>query len=47
MLPHESHGYRARESIMHLMWETATWLDRYVMNAEPRTLENKEEVQGS
>jgi dipeptidyl aminopeptidase/acylaminoacyl peptidase len=36
MLPHESHGYRARESIMHLLWETATWLDRYVKNAGPR-----------
>jgi len=46
MLPHESHGYRARESIMHLMWETSTWLDRYVKNAEPRTLETKE-VEGS
>jgi dipeptidyl aminopeptidase/acylaminoacyl peptidase len=36
MLPHESHSYRARESIMHLLWETATWLDRYVKNAPPR-----------
>ena len=42
MLPHESHGYRARESLMHLMWETVTWLDRYVKNAEPRTLEQGE-----
>jgi dipeptidyl aminopeptidase/acylaminoacyl peptidase len=46
MLPHESHGYRARESLMHLMWETSTWLDRYVKNAEPRTLE-KGEMEGS
>jgi len=46
MLPHESHGYRARESIMHLLWETTTWLDRYVKNAEPRTLE-AQEVEGS
>jgi dipeptidyl aminopeptidase/acylaminoacyl peptidase len=38
MLPHESHGYRARESIMHLLWETATWLDRYVKSAQPRGL---------
>ncbi|MBU8871449.1 MAG: prolyl oligopeptidase family serine peptidase [Gemmatimonadales bacterium] len=42
MLPHESHGYRARESIMHLLWETNTWLDRYVKNAEPRTMEEPE-----
>jgi len=38
MLPHESHGYRARESVMHLLWETSTWLDRYCKDAEPRPL---------
>ena len=36
MLPHESHGYRARESLMHLLWETHQWLERYVKNAPPR-----------
>ncbi len=30
MLPHESHGYSARESLMHMLWETIEWLDRYV-----------------
>ena len=30
MLPHESHGYKARESVMHVLWETANWLDTYV-----------------
>lgn len=30
MLPHESHGYAARESLMHMLWETIEWLDRYV-----------------
>ncbi|MCH8524468.1 MAG: prolyl oligopeptidase family serine peptidase [Balneolales bacterium] len=34
MLPHESHGYRARESLMHMLWETIEWLDTYVKNAE-------------
>lgn len=34
MLPHESHGYRARESLMHMLWETIDWLDTYVKNAE-------------
>ena len=34
MLPHESHGYRARESIMHTLWETDTWLERYVKNRD-------------
>ena len=32
MLPCESHGYDARESIMHVMWETFRWLDKYVKN---------------
>ena len=35
MLPNESHGYRARESIMHMLYETNTWLDTYVKNAKP------------
>jgi dipeptidyl aminopeptidase/acylaminoacyl peptidase len=34
MLPHESHGYRARESIMHMLWEMSEWMDRYVKRAE-------------
>jgi dipeptidyl aminopeptidase/acylaminoacyl peptidase len=40
MLPHESHGYRARESVMHVMWEMARWLDTYVKDAEPKTDED-------
>lgn len=35
MLPNESHGYRARESIMHMLYETNEWLDKYVKNAKP------------
>jgi dipeptidyl aminopeptidase/acylaminoacyl peptidase len=38
MLPYESHGYQARESVMHMMWETTEWLDRYVKHAPPRHL---------
>lgn len=30
LLPNESHGYKARESVMHVLWETANWLDTYV-----------------
>lgn len=37
LLPFESHGYRARESVMHMLWETNQWLDRYVKNAPPRS----------
>jgi len=33
MLPNESHGYRARESILHMLWEEDLWLTRYVKNA--------------
>lgn len=30
MLPKESHGYRAKESILHLLWEQDQWLNTYV-----------------
>jgi len=36
MLPFESHGYRARESVLHMLWETDRWLATYVKNAGPR-----------
>jgi len=36
MLPAEAHGYVARESVLHVMWETDRWLDKYVKNAPPR-----------
>ncbi len=32
-LPKEAHGYRARESVMHMLWEMDSWLDKYVKNA--------------
>jgi len=34
MLPHESHGYRARQSVLHTHAETIKWLDKYVKNAK-------------
>lgn len=36
VLPLEAHGYRARESVGHTLWETVRWLDQYVKNAGPR-----------
>ncbi|MEZ5344487.1 MAG: prolyl oligopeptidase family serine peptidase [Pyrinomonadaceae bacterium] len=36
MLPLESHGYSARESIEHVLWEQLTWMDKHVKNAKPR-----------
>ncbi len=32
-LPHESHGYQARESILHTLAEQLHWLDKYVKGA--------------
>jgi len=32
MLPDESHGYRARESVLHMLWEMNSWLEKYVKN---------------
>ncbi|XP_008451481.1 probable glutamyl endopeptidase, chloroplastic isoform X2 [Cucumis melo] len=29
VLPFESHGYSSRESIMHVLWETDRWLEKY------------------
>ena len=33
MLPNESHGYRARESILHMLAETSDWLEQHVKHA--------------
>lgn len=32
VLPKESHGYRAKESILHVLWEQDQWLEKYVKN---------------
>ncbi len=32
MLPKESHGYQAKESIMHMLWEQDQWLEKHVKN---------------
>lgn len=32
LLPYESHGYVAKESILHQAWETYRWLEKYVKN---------------
>lgn len=32
MLPKESHGYRAKESILHMLWEQDQWLETHVKN---------------
>lgn len=32
VLPKESHGYAAKESILHLLWEQDQWLEEHVKN---------------
>ena len=44
MFPHESHGYAARESVMHTLWEQHEWLERHVKHAPAR--EETTEPQG-
>ena len=36
MLPFESHGYQARESVEHTLYEMLSWFDRHVKGASPR-----------
>ena len=40
MLPEESHGYRARESVLHTQAEMIAWFDKYVKHWKPES--NKE-----
>jgi dipeptidyl aminopeptidase/acylaminoacyl peptidase len=37
LLPHESHGYLARESILHALAEMLEWADKHVKNRKPKT----------
>lgn len=38
ILPKESHGYSARESILHMLWEQDQWLEKYVKNREVKEM---------
>ena len=35
-LPNEAHGYAARESVLHTLYEMVSWFDKHVKNAAPR-----------
>ena len=37
-LPNEAHAYRSRESIMHMLYETNLWMEKYVRNAPKRAV---------
>ena len=32
ILPKESHGYEAKQNVLHLLWEQDQWLEKYVKN---------------
>lgn len=46
MLPKESHGYRAKESVLHVLWEQDQWLETYVKNRteNPEPIKNDESI---
>ncbi len=44
LLPYESHGYAAKENILHMLWEQNQWLEKYVKNspaAQPKSADGK------
>lgn len=44
MLPKESHGYSAKESVLHVLWEQDEWLDKYVKNKKENSVKVIDEV---
>jgi dipeptidyl aminopeptidase/acylaminoacyl peptidase len=41
LLPLESHGYAARESVLHMLWEMNSWLSMYVKDPQSATSSTK------
>jgi len=41
LLPYESHGYAAKENILHMLWEQNQWLEKYVKNADKVGVDGK------
>ncbi len=39
LLPFEDHGYRAKESIEHVIWEQLNWFDKHVKNRSTEPLQ--------
>lgn len=42
ILPKESHGYSAKESVLHVLWEQDQWLETYVKNRVKTEISKKE-----
>ena len=40
-LPLESHGYAARESVLHMLWEMNNWMETYVRSAKAEGAQTK------
>ncbi|TRO65376.1 S9 family peptidase [Christiangramia sabulilitoris] len=47
MLPKESHGYSAKESVLHVIWEQDQWLEKYVKNRKKQETRQVETVEAS
>lgn len=41
LLPYESHGYRGKESVLHMLWEMDTWMEKYVKGSKEAPKETK------
>jgi tetratricopeptide (TPR) repeat protein len=37
LLPQESHGYSAKENVLHMLWEQDEWLKKYCPNNEEKS----------
>lgn len=44
ILPKESHGYSAKESVLHVLWEQDQWLEKYVKNRVKTEISQKEKT---
>jgi dipeptidyl aminopeptidase/acylaminoacyl peptidase len=44
LLPYEDHGYRAKESVEHVLWEQLRWFDMYV-KGDGTTLRERSEME--
>ncbi len=44
MLPAEAHGYRARESVGHTLWEMVRWMDLYVKGAPAQSATSRSPI---
>lgn len=41
LLPYESHGYTAKESLLHMLYEMNGWMETYVKNPKPAAGKSK------